>query len=179
MNNYELSKLKRSAIAKAWLAEKLRISKGEGTNDWSPIQQDDILNYNCATGFVGQFLTDDTEESKMKVQFVEMSIDFLSAHDIRQNNRKSGVIDTNRCIVTPSTTLPTVKLTEPSYLGYFDTHRSMFVGQDMGFGLKVSATNSQADQKGNNSRFGLKSTDSPDSTDKTDPIRDRMKKFGF
>ena len=34
MNNYEWNKLRRSVIAKAWITEKLRISKGEGTRNW-------------------------------------------------------------------------------------------------------------------------------------------------
>ena len=43
MNNYELNKLKRTVVAKAWLDEKLRISKGEATRDWPEVDQDSIL----------------------------------------------------------------------------------------------------------------------------------------
>lgn len=181
MNNYELSKLKRSAIAKAWLAEKLRICKGEGTRDWSVIQQDDILNYNSATGFVGQFLSDDTDENNMKVQFVEMSVEFLSAHDQRKNSRKTGRINTDTLTVTPSTMLPVIKLSEPSYLGYFDSHRGLFIGQDTGFGLKVTVakTNQQADANSHKTKFGLESADGSTDSDSSDTTKQRMSKYGF
>ena len=181
MNNYELNKLKRSVIAKAWLAEKLRICKGEGTRDWSVICQDDILKYNIATGYVAQFLNDSTDESEMKVQFVESSIDYLSAHDLRYNTRKTGVIDTDNYKVTPGSVLPIIKLSEPSYLGYFDTHRSLFIGQDTGFGLKVTDTksNQQADAGSNRNKFGLESKEDSTDSDESNTTQQRMKNYGF
>ena len=181
MNNYELSKLKRSVIAKAWLAEKLLICKGEGTRDWSVIQQNDILNYNSVAGFVGHFLSDDTDESNMKVQFVEMSIEFLCSHDRRKNNRKTGRINTDTFTITPSSILSVGKLREPSYLGYFESHRGLFIGQDVGFGLKVTVAkpNQQADANSHKNKFGLESKqDFTDSTS-TDTIKKRMKNYGF
>ena len=54
MNTYELNKLKRSVVTKAWLAEKLRICKGEGMRDWAVIQQDDILKYNIESAENGK-----------------------------------------------------------------------------------------------------------------------------
>lgn len=181
MNNYELSKLKRSVIAKAWLAEKLRICKGEGMRDWSVIQQYDILNYNSATGFVGQFLSDDIDENNIKVQFVEMSVEFLSGHDQRKNSRKTGRMNTDTFTITPSTMLPVIKLSEPSYLGYFDSHRGLFIGHDTGFGLKVTVAkpNQQADTNSHKNKFGLDSKD--DSTDSAaaDTTQQRMRNYGF
>ena len=181
MNNYELSKLKRSVIAKAWLAEKLRICKGEGTRNWSIIQQDDILNYNSAIGFVGQFLSDTTEEDKMKVQFVETSIEYFSAHDCRYNSRKTGVIDIHGCKVTPASTISIVKLSEPSYLGYFDSHRGLFIGQDTGFGLKVSVakSNQQTDVNANKNKFGLNNELDENVSPPSDSAQQRMKNYGF
>lgn len=181
MNNYELSKLKRSVIAKAWLAEKLRICKGEGTRDWSVIQQDDILNYNSATGFVGHFLSEDTDENNMKVQFVEMSVEFLCSHDRRKNNRKTGRINTDTFTVTPSTMLPVIKLSEPSYLGYFESHRGLFIGQDTGFGLKVTVAkpDQQADSNSHKNKFGLESKEDPTDSTVSDASQQRIKKYGF
>ena len=181
MNNYELSKLKRSVIAKAWLAEKLRICKGEGTRDWSVIQQDDILNYNSATGFVGHFLSEDTDENNMKVQFVEMSVEFLCSHDRGKNNRKTGRINTDTFTVTPSTMLPVIKLSEPSYLGYFESHRGLFIGQDTGFGLKVTVAkpDQQADSNSHKNKFGLESKEDPTDSTVSDASQQRIKKYGF
>ncbi len=181
MNNYELSKLKRSVIAKAWLDEKLRICKGEGTRNWSVIQQDDILNYNSAIGFVGQFLSDTTDEASMKVQFVEMSVEFLSAHDQRKNNQKAGLINTDTYAITPSSSLLIVRLSEPSYLGYFDSHRSLFIGQDTGFGLKVTVSkqNNQTETNSHKNRFGLDDKDNQADSTATDPAKQRMKNYGF
>lgn len=179
MNNYELNKLKRSVVAKAWLEEKLRICKGEGTRDWLVIDQDDILNYNYAIGYVGQFLSDDIGEDKMKVQFVDASIDYFSAHDLRYNSRKTGIIDTNNYMVTASSALPIVKLSEPSYLGYLQSHRNLFVGQDTGFGLKVTVEKNQTDAASHKNKFGLENRDdSPDSTT-SDTTQQRMSKYGF
>lgn len=181
MNTYELNKLKRSVVTKAWLAEKLRICKGEGMRDWAVIQQDDILKYNIAVGYVAQFLNDSMNESEMKVQFVESSIDYFSAHDIRQNARKNGVIDTDNYTVTAASALPTVKLSEPSYLGYLESHRNLFVGQDVGFGLKVSAAKNkkQADSDSAKSKFGLDVKEESSDSSENDATEQRLKMFGF
>ena len=181
MNNYELSKLKRSVIAKAWLEEKFRIDKGEGTRDWSVIQQYDILNYNSLTGFVGQFLGDGIEKKDMKVQFVEMSIEFLCAHDLRKSNPKIGRINVDTFAITPSKMIPVIKLSEVSYLGYSDSHRGLFVGQDTGFGLKVTVAkpNQQADTNSHKSKFGLVGKEDYTDSATSDTTQQRMKNYGF
>lgn len=181
MNNYELSKMKRGVIAKAWLAEKFRICKGEGTRNWSVIQQDDILNYNSAVGFVGQFLTDDNNENKMRIQFVEMSIEFLSAHSCNRNGSITGKINTENYFITQSVNISIVKLSEPSYLGYFEIHRSFFIGQDTGFGLKVTVPekNNEIDISTHKSKFGLDDDAGQIATSNNDSAQNRMKKYGF
>lgn len=181
MNNYESNKLKRSIVAKTWLAEKLRICNGEGTRDWCINQQDNILKYNYAIGFVGQFLNENMKEDNVQVQFVEMSIEFLFAHYQRKENKKTGYINTTTFEITPLTTLPVIKLSEPVYLGYFDTHRSYFVGYDIGFGLKVASakTNNRKDVDLYKKKFGLDCNIKQDDFDTSDFSQQRMKKYGF
>lgn len=181
MNNYELNKLKRSVVAKSWLAEKLRICNGEGTRDWAIIHQQNILNYNLVIGYVGQFLTDDKDESKMKVQFVEMSIEYLFAHSLEKGGKKNGYINPDTCLITPSINVPIVKLSNPSYLGYFETHRNLFIGQDIGYGLKVSASRekSKIDIDTYKKRFGINNKNYQTNLADNDLIQQRMIKFGF
>jgi hypothetical protein len=66
-------------------------------------------------------------------------------------------------------------------LGYFESHRGLFIGQDVGFGLKVTVAkpNQQADANSHKNKFGLESKqDFTDSTS-TDTINKRMKNYGF
>ena len=90
-------------------------------------------------------------------------------------------MNTDTFTITPSTMLPVIKLSEPSYLGYFESHRGLFIGQDTGFGLKVTVAkpNQQTDSGSHKNKFGLESKeDSTDSTT-TDTTKQRMKNYGF
>lgn len=179
MNNYELNKLKRSAIAKAWSIEKKRICKGEGIRDWSVVQQYDILNYNYTTGFVGNFLSENINENN--VQFVEMSIEFLCTYNFKKNNQKIGCINIDTFAIMPLTTLSVMKLSKPSYLGYFDSHRELFIGQDTGFGLKVTdmRSNKQVENSYHKNKFGLEDKEKLADSTLSDAAQQRMKNYGF
>ena len=181
MNNYELSRLKRAAVARAWLEEKLKICKGKGTRDWSVIQQYEILYCNFATGFVGQFLNDNSSENNTKVQFVEMSVEFLSAHDCHKDGKKTGRINTDTFIIAPSTVMPEISLKEPSYLGYFESHRYLFIGYDIGFGLKVASAQSKKhlDTGCHKKLFGLDTDNDTLDSDTSDTAQQRMNRYGF
>lgn len=176
MNNYELNKLKRKLVHKAWQNEKLMISRGEGTRNWSVAQQDSILKYNIVSGYVGQFLNSDSDESKMKVQLLEMSIEFLSAHSVERNNPKLGVINTQTYSISPFSDIRTVKLSDALYVGYLQTHRYLFIGQDTGFGVKITKEDAKSEFQKN--KFGVDDINSSIQSEE-DHARERMNKYGF
>ena len=128
---------------------------------------------------MAQFLNDSMDENNMKVQFVETSIEYFASHDVRHARRKTGVIDTENFIVTPSSVLPVIKLSESLYSGYFDSHRHLFVGQDIGFGIKVTVPKSNQQVDISYKKYALENKkDSTESTEFDDP-QQRMKKYGF
>ena len=96
----QLNSERQKAVRDAWKNEKERVAQGEGTRDWTPEQQNQIIEEGRVDGFEGHHMKSvsnypDQAGKPENIQFLSESEHFDGAHQGSYHNQTNGYYNPN------------------------------------------------------------------------------------
>ena len=148
MTVLEINKLKRKAVARAWLEEKRKILDNKAQRDWHTFNQKELVKFHRCCAFVAQPLYSNYYNMKNSgdyIQMLDFNMEYISAHSDNNKGYLYGFYNSNDGKVYPNKRNIQVKVTHLNPA--FDNKRQVLIGQIDEYGVIIGNNNKTSKKK--------------------------------